>query len=73
MYNNDETTKRATSLKHNKIMPREWWAAWQKVQKDQIRTHKENGQAAAAEVAVKMGCAYPIWAGVVTNSWIWLS
>ena len=72
MYNNDETTKRATSLKHNKSMPREWWAAWQKVQKDQIRTHKENGQAAAAEVAVKMGCAYPIWAGVVTNAWIWL-
>ena len=43
-----------------------------KVQKQQTRNHKEDGQAAAAEIAIKMGCAYSIWAGVVTNSWIWL-
>ena len=72
MFNNDERTKRATSLKHDRSMPTEWWKAWKKVQKQQTRNHKEDGQAAAAEMARKMGCAYPIWAGVVTNSWIWL-
>ena len=35
-------------------------------------THKEDGQAAPANTAVKMGCAYPIWTGVITKSWIWL-
>ena len=43
-----------------------------KVQLQKTRTHKEDRQAAEAETAVKMGCAYPIWAGVITKSWIWL-
>ena len=72
MYGNNERTERATSLKHNKSMPPEWWAAWRKVQSQKTRRHKEDGQAAAAETAVKMGCAYPIWTGVITKSWIWM-
>ena len=53
-------------------MPPKWWAAWRKVQSQKTRTHKEDGQAAAAETAVKMGYAYPIWTGVITKSWIWM-
>ena len=35
-------------------------------------TYKEDGQAAAAETAGKIGGAYPILTGVITKSWIWL-
>ena len=72
MYDNNDTTGRATSLKHDNTMPKAWWKAWQKVQRQKECTHQEQGLAAAAEVAVKMGCAYPVWAGVVTKPWIWM-
>ena len=51
-------------------MPTEWWKTWKKVQKQQTRNHKEDGQAAAAEMARKMGCAYPKWDVHIQNTTI---
>ena len=51
MYDNNDTTGRATSLKYDNTMPKAWWKAWRKVQRQKECTHQEQGLAAAAEVA----------------------
>ena len=52
--------------------PKEWHTAWRKANKKETRTLLEEGQSRAAEIAVTMGGATPLWTGNITKAWMWL-
>ena len=65
MYNKTgETSKLA--------FPVEWHTAWRKGKTKETRTWLEEGQARAAEIAITLGGATPLWTGNITKAWIWL-
>ena len=52
--------------------PAEWKKAWNKGKRMEKRTWLEEGQGRAAEIAMTMGGATPLWTGNITKAWMWL-
>ena len=50
--------------------PKEWHTVWRKANKKETRTLLEEGQSRAAEIAVTMGGATPLWTGNITKAWM---
>ncbi len=67
------TSNRAATLKDTHTIPRPWRKAWHKgrIIPDN-RTQTEKMQALAAETAIKLGGAMPLWLGIQTKAWTYM-
>jgi len=61
----------ALNLKDEEHLPQSWQAAWNMTGEQRTWQHWNEGR--AAEIAIKLGGAMPIWNGVITKAWMWIA